>query len=201
MTGFRTIRRAAGEALAVAVLLPLVFVIAFASLPSLAQESKESTFTKIPTVKGIETLKAGAKAPEFKVQDLEGKDFQLSPNVGKDAVLLFFWSFFCGPCREEMPMINEMTRLYQGKGLQVVGVNLDGREMKKAIDKFVANEKIAFRIVFDELDKDAFRVADPYGVAGTPALFLIDRNGVVAFSVVGAVTGEQLKAEIGKVLK
>lgn len=98
-------------------------------------------------------------------------------------------------------MINQMTRDYQGKGLQVVGVNLDGRELKKAIDKFVANEKIAFRIVFDELAGDAFRVADPYGVAGTPALFLIDKKGVVAFSNVGAVTGEQLKAEIGKVLK
>ena len=188
---------------AIAVALPLSAAVAVSFTParSLAQESKESTFTKIPTTKGIETLKAGAKAPDFKVQDLEGKEFQLSSSAGKDAVLLFFWSFFCGPCREEMPMINEMTRLYQGKGLQVVGVNLDGREMKKAIDKFVANEKIAFRIVFDELDKDAFRVADPYGVAGTPALFLIDRNGVVAFSVVGAVTGEQLKAEIGKVLK
>jgi cytochrome c biogenesis protein CcmG/thiol:disulfide interchange protein DsbE len=179
----------------------LAAAIAFAPPPSLAQESKESTFTKIPTVKGIETLKAGAKAPDFKVQDLEGKEFHLASNVGKDAVLLFFWSFFCGPCREEMPMISQMTREYQGKGLQVVGVNLDGREMKKAIDKFVVNEKVAFRIVFDELADDAFRVADPYGVGGTPALFLVDRNGVIAFSVVGAVTGEQLKAEIGKVLK
>ena len=166
-----------------------------------AEESKSSSYTKIPTVKGIETLKAGAKAPDFKVQDLAGKEFHLASNTGKDAVLLFFWSFFCGPCREEMPMINQMTRDYQGKGLQVVGVNLDGREMKKAIDKFVVNEKTAFRIVFDELAGDAFRVADPYGVAGTPALFLVDKQGVVAYSNVGAITGEQMKAEIEKVLK
>ena len=195
MTGHRMKTRV------VAVTFALAAAVAFAPPPSFAQESKGSTFTKIPTVKGIETLKPGAKAPDFKVQDLEGKEFHLASNVGKDAVLLFFWSFFCGPCREEMPMINQMTREYQGKGLQVVGVNLDGREMKKAIDKFVVNEKLAFRIVFDELADDAFRVADPYGVAGTPALFLVDKNGVVAFSVVGAVTGEQLKAEIGKVLK
>ena len=185
----------------VAVAFALAAAVAFPPQPSLAQESKESKFTKIPTVKGIETLKAGAKAPDFKVQDLEGKEFHLASNLGKDAVLLFFWSFFCGPCREEMPMISQMAREYQGKGLQVVGVNLDGREMKKAIDKFVVNEKIVFRIVFDELADDAFRVADPYGVGGTPALFLVDRNGVIAFSVVGTVTGEQLKAEIGKVLK
>lgn len=184
-----------------ALLLAFAAAAVFGPTHSFAQESKSGPFTKIPTVKGIETLKAGAKAPDFKVQDLAGKEFHLASNVGKDAVLLFFWSFFCGPCREEMPMVSQMARDYQGKGLQVVGVNLDGREMKKAIDKFVLTEKIAFRILFDELAGDAFRVADPYGVAGTPALFLVDKRGVVAFSVVGAVTGEQLKAEIGKVLK
>ena len=184
----------------VAVTLALAVAVAFAP-PSFAQESKESSFTKIPTVKGIETLKAGTKAPDFKVQDLAGKEFQLASCLDKDAVVLFFWSFFCGPCREEMPMISQMARDYKGKGLQVLGVNLDGREMKKAIDKFVVTEKIEFRILFDELAGDSFRVADPYGVSGTPALFLIDRQGVIAFSTVGAVTGEQLKAEIGKVLK
>jgi len=185
----------------VAVTFALAAAVAFAPPPSFAQESKDSTFTKIPTVKGIETLKAGAKAPDFKVQDLAGKEFHLASNLGKDSVLLFFWSFFCGPCREEMPMISQISRDYQGKGLQVMGVNLDGREMKKAIDKFVVSEKIGFRILFDELANDAFRVADPYGVSGTPALFLIDRQGVIAYSIVGAATAEQLKAEIGKVLK
>jgi peroxiredoxin len=184
-----------------ALLLAFAAAAVFAPAHSFAQESKSGSFTKIPTVKGIETLKAGTKAPDFKVQDLAGKEFHLASNAGKDAVLLFFWSFFCGPCRDEMPMISQMAQEYQGKGLQVVGVNLDGREMKKAIDKFMVNEKIAFRIVFDELAEDSFRVADPYGVAGTPALFLIDKQGVIAFSVVGAVTGEQLKAEIGKVVK
>ncbi len=185
----------------VALALSLTAAALLATPIASAAESKSSSFTKIPTVKGIETLKAGSRAPDFTVRDLAGTEFHLGSSAGKDAVMLFFWSFFCGPCREEMPMINQMARDYQGKGLQVVGVNLDGREMKKAIDKFVVNEKIAFRIVFDELADDAFRVADPYGVAGTPALFLIDKNGVVAFSVVGAVTGEQMKAEIGKVLK
>jgi peroxiredoxin len=185
----------------VALLLAFAAAAVFAPAYSFAQESKSGSFTKIPTVKGIETLKPGSKAPDFKVRDLDGKEFHLASCCGKDAVLLFFWSFFCGPCREEMPMISQMSREYQGKGLQVVGVNLDGREMKKAIDKFVASEKIEFRIVFDELAGDAFRVADPYGVAGTPALFLIDRNGAVAFGAVGMVTAEQLKAEIGKVLK
>ncbi len=166
-----------------------------------AQESKAGSYTKIPTVKGIDMLKAGVAAPDFAVKDLEGKEFRLKDSGGKDAVLLFFWSFFCGPCREEIPMINEMARDFSVKGLRVVGVNLDGVEMKKAIDKFAANEKIGFRIVFDELEGDSFRVADPYGVAGTPALFIIDRKGTISYAVVGSVAAPALRAEIEKSLK
>jgi len=169
--------------------------------PAIGQESKGGSYTKIPTVKGIDTLKAGNPAPDFTVHDLADKEFRLKDCRDKEAVLLFFWSFFCGPCREEMPMINEMATQYGGKGLHVIGVNLDGREMKKAIDKFVVNEKIRFRIVFDELVGDSFLVADPYGVAGTPALFIIDRKGMISYSVVGAVTPDQLRKEIDKILK
>ncbi|MGE5799926.1 MAG: peroxiredoxin family protein [Syntrophaceae bacterium] len=166
-----------------------------------AQESKGGSYTKIPTVKGIENLKVGAPAPDFTVMDVDDKEFRLQGCCGNDAVLLFFWSFFCGPCRDEMPLINEMTRSFSGKGLQVIGVNLDGVEMKKAIQKFIATEKIAFRIVFDELDGDAFRIADPYGVAGTPALFVIDKKGIVSYVAVGAVTAPTLRTEIEKATK
>jgi len=183
--------------------IPLIAILIVASLAggrAIAQESKGSSYTKIPTVKGIETLKAGNPAPDFTVRDLADKEFRLKDAKDKEAVLLFFWSFFCGPCREEMPMINEATTQFAGKGLHVLGVNLDGREMKKAIDKFVVNEKIRFRIVFDELVGDSFLVADPYGVAGTPALFLIDKKGVISYSVVGAVTPQTLRKEIEKVI-
>ncbi|HEY5997089.1 MAG TPA: TlpA disulfide reductase family protein [Candidatus Deferrimicrobiaceae bacterium] len=177
-----------------------MITLAVFAVPSPAVE-KAASFTKMPTVKGIETLKAGAKAPDFKVTDLTDKEFTLKDSLAKGPTLLFFWSFFCGPCREEIPMINEMTKEFKDKGLTVVGVNLDGRDMKKAVDKFYVAEKLTFRIVFDELIGDAFAVADPYGVAGTPALFLVDKDGTITFSVVGAVTGDQLRKELAKVAK
>ncbi len=186
-----------------AALQVIVVAVALALTGDLAasQEIKGGAYTKIPTVKGIETLKPGTPAPDFKVKDLADNEFHLKECRDKEAVLLFFWSFFCGPCREEIPMINEMMTKYKDRGLHVVGVNLDGREMKKAIDNFVKNEKIRFQIVFDELVGDAFVVADPYGVAGTPALFLVDRKGTVAFSAVGAVKADQLMKDIEKITK
>lgn len=177
-----------------------MITLAVFAMPASAAE-KAASFTKMPTVKGIETLKAGAKAPDFTVTDLTDKEFRLKDSLDKGPALLFFWSFFCGPCREEIPMINEMTKEFKDKGLTVVGVNLDGRDMKKAVDKFYASEKLTFNIVFDELVGDAFAVADPYGVAGTPALFLVDKDSNITFSAVGAVTHDQLRKEIAKVAK
>lgn len=182
----------------------LTAVLLFCSLNArdvAGQESKGGTYTKIPTVKGIELLKAGTKAPDFSVRDIAGKEFRIKEAAPRDAVVLFFWSYFCGPCREEFPVLSALAREFDGKGLQVIGVNLDGGEMKKTIDKMAAAEDISFRIVFDELDGDAFRVADPYGVAGTPALFLVDRNGVIAFSAVGVVAADALRREIAKLAR
>jgi peroxiredoxin len=178
-----------------------LLALSLAGGPATAADASKPTVTKMPTVKGIETLKAGAKAPDFTITDVADKQFSMKDSLQKGPVLLFFWSFFCGPCREEIPMINEMTREFGPKGLTVVGINLDGKEMKKAVLKFQAGEKIPFNIAFDELVGDAFAVADPYGVAGTPAMFLVEKSGTIAFSAVGAVTGEKLKAEIEKVAK
>jgi peroxiredoxin len=163
------------------IIIAAAFAVSLTGGRAFTQEKVGGTYSKIPTVKGIETLAVGTLAPDFKVRDIEGKEFHLKECCGKDAVLLFFWSFFCGPCREEMPMINQMT--------------------SKAISKFVESEKLAFRIVFDELVGDSFLVADPYGVAGTPALFIIDKKGTVTFTTLGALTGKQLETEIEKVIK
>ncbi len=186
------------------ILVLLAAVLLFCSLHArdvAGQEKKGSSYTKIPTVKGIEILKAGTRAPDFSVRDIAGKEFHIREAASRDAVVLFFWSYFCGPCREEFPVLNSIAREFDGKGLQVIGVNLDGSEMKRVIDKMAATEKISFRIVFDELDGDDFRVADPYGVAGTPALFVIDRNGVITFSAVGIVAADALRREISKVAR
>lgn len=189
-----------------AVVATASFIIALACGSAFAAdatgEKSGGSFSKIPTVKGIEILKPGSIAPDFTVIDLKGQTFNLKSVTDKDAVLLFFWSFFCGPCREEMPMLNQVTKDYAGKGLRVVSVNLDGKEMKKAVDKFVATEKIVFETVFDELEGDAFKVADPYGVAGTPAMFLIPKGEMkIVFTKLGVITSEALRAELAKVVK
>jgi len=145
-------------------------------------------------------LKIGADAPVFVTKDLQGEDFALEQYIGKKPILIFFWSFFCGPCREEMPILQ---KLYEDLGkdqVTFIGVNLDGTKLSRAIDKFMKDSQLDFTAVFDELQGLEYKIADPYGVAGTPTVYAIGLDGKVVFSAVGRVEPEELKVILEKEL-
>ena len=137
-------------------------------------------------------IKVGAEAPVFVTKNLEGGDFGLNEHIGKKPVVLFFWSFFCGPCREEMPILQKIHEDLGKDKVVFVGVNLDGEKLGKAIGKFMKDSGFDFTIVFDELDGLEYKIADPYGVAGTPTVYTIDLEGNIAFSAVGKVEPAEL---------
>ncbi len=137
-------------------------------------------------------LKIGDEAPVFVAKNLEGEDFELSEYIGKKPVILFFWSFFCGPCREEMPILQKIYEDLGKNNVTFVGINLDGPKLGKAIGKFMQDSGFDFTIVFDELKGLEYKIADPYGVAGTPTVYAIDLEGKISFSTVGKVEPEEL---------
>jgi hypothetical protein len=82
-----------------------------------------------------------------------------------------------------------------------VGVSIDGSPMKDAIAAFVKQEDFGFLPLIDELNPDeSFKVSDPYGVAGTPTVYIIDRNGVGKFAKVGRASEEELEKAIKQML-
>jgi len=178
-------------------LLPLFIVTAIAR-DSHALED----LTPIPMISGIEMLKVGDKVPDFTVGDLEGNAFNMKSTLdSKKGVLIFFWSIFCEPCKAELPVIQELSRAYKEKGIEFVGVAIDGSPMKDAISAFVKQENYGFLALIDELNPDeSFKVSDPYGVAGTPTVYIIDSSGVVRFARVGRASREELEKIIKQVL-
>lgn len=145
-------------------------------------------------------LKTGTKAPLFTTPSLEGEDYDLGDVVGKKPVLIFFWSFFCGPCREEMPVLQKIYEEVGEDKIEFVGVNLDGKKLTKAITKFLTDSNMEFKSVFDELDGISYKIADPYGVAGTPTSYIIDMDGNIAFSAVGHIEPDEVKKLLGDLL-
>ena len=158
--------------------------------------------TPIPMISGIEMLKLGDTAPDFTVGDLTGAQFNMKTTLEtKNGVLIFFWSIFCEPCKAELPVIQELSRAYREKGIEFVGVAIDGSPMKDALAAFLKQEDFGFLALIDELNPDeSFIVSDPYGVAGTPTLYVLDGDGVVKFAKVGRASEEELEEVIKQIL-
>jgi len=155
----------------------------------------------VPMIEGIKPLDAGAAAPDFSIKDTEGKVYNFAEEKGKAPSILVFWSIFCEPCRIEMPIVQRLHEKYRG-ALTVLAVALDGEPLKNSIVGFVKQEGYTFRVLIDELDeKEMFKVADPYGVGGTPTIYLVDPAGKVALAKVGRFKEEDLEKAIQSVLK
>ncbi|MGE5800231.1 MAG: TlpA family protein disulfide reductase [Syntrophaceae bacterium] len=153
-------------------------------------------------IQGIKMLEVGAIAPAFSIRDTGGVPFSLADDKEKKGILLVFWSIFCEPCRAEMPAIQKLYDKYKDRGLDVVSIALDGEPLKSSIVGFVKQEGYTFRVLIDELDsQEMFKVADPYGVGGTPTIYLLDKAGKVAVAKAGRVNEADLEKAVQSVLK
>ena len=110
------------------------------------------------------------RAPEFSLRELNGNVASLSGYRGK-MVLLNFWATWCGPCRDEMPSMEQLSRNFGGQGLAVVAINQ--REKAARVARFMKNHNQNFST---RLDADG-RVAASYRVYGIPVSYVIDSDG------------------------
>ena len=150
-------------------------------------------------IKGVKSLEVGVPAPDFTVKDLDGKSFAFGSERTKRAHLLVFWSIFCEPCREEMPVIQRIAEEYRAAGtLDVLAVNMDGEPFIDGIKGFMRQYKYTMRVILDQLDAkgEQFAIADPFQVAGTPVIYLVDAAGKVAGSHLGRISEADLKAMV-----
>ncbi len=138
----------------------------------------------------------GKPAPDFSLNDMSGKKVALSAYKGK-VVILNFWATFCGPCKEEMPSLNNLFLALKKDGLIVLAVSTDDSE--KPVQSFVKAKGIAFPVL---IDKDSQVFSDQYRVLGLPTTFIIDRDGVIRDKILGdrPWDGPEMKAKIGSLL-
>jgi len=115
-------------------------------------------------------------APEFTLVDLDGKTWSLSELRGTP-VVLNFWSTWCGPCKQEHPMLLEAQD--QWPGVRFLGVIYEDDPTKAR--EYLARAGAAYPHLIDPTGTTAIE----YGVAGVPESFVIDREGLVIHKQVG----------------
>jgi len=136
---------------------------------------------------------AGQRAPEFALLDLSGRKVTLSEHRGR-VVILDFWATWCMPCRMSIPELVELQDKYGGKGLSVLGVNMD-LETKTRYDNLVSYKR-KYKISYPILHSDERVVADYFHGAQPklPTAFVIDREGNIREVVEGYRFGALEKA-------
>ena len=117
---------------------------------------------------------AGRPAPDFALKSSTGENLRLSEHRG-DVVMVNFWATWCGPCRQEMPLLDELYSRYQRVGFSLLGVNIDDNESKAM--NMVAELGVSFPVLFDSRKE----VSKLYEVDAMPATVLIDREGTVRY--------------------
>ncbi len=125
------------------------------------------------------------KAPDFTLKSYAGSNQKLSEFRG-DVVLLNFWASWCGPCRQEMPLLNVLHKKYKKLGFTVIGVNVE--EHSEKARQIVKDVAIKFPILFDSENK----VSELYKVSAMPSTVIIDRNGNMRYLHKGYKPGDMV---------
>jgi thiol-disulfide isomerase/thioredoxin len=136
----------------------------------------------------------GEAAPVFEITTPDGKAYNFQAEGEGKVVSIVFWSLFCAPCRRSMPILNDLYKELEGRDFEILAINMDGQRMLEGVKNYVAEEGFEITFLMDEYDGESLKVADPYGVQGTPTTYLIDKDGIVAFSKAGDVERDELKA-------
>ena len=141
---------------------------------------------------GVAVLHKGDIRADLPYADLEGKPHRLGEYDGR-VVLVNFWATWCGPCRDEMPLLDRTAQAWAGKGLQVVGVAIDDLD---AVRSYLKESPVAYPILLDVTNESDTSVIFGDTRRVLPFSVLIDRSGRVVEQKAGAFSQASLTAWI-----
>lgn len=125
-------------------------------------------------------------AADFTLKSLAGANVRLADLRGQ-VVLINFWATWCGPCRQEMPVLDKLHQRYQDTGFTVLGVNVEGEAgpARELADK----TGVTFPVLVDEDQK----ISKLYDLKAMPSTVVVDRDGKVRFVHRGYKPGDEEK--------
>ena len=166
---------------------------------TVATTASSSVATTVATsASAKEGLEIGNLAYDFSLKNYDGDTIALSSLRGK-VVILNFWASWCSPCQLEMPGFQNIQDGITAKGADadttILTVNMtDGsRETRDTAHGFLEAKGYTFPTVFDE---DNSTVARLYQIYGIPATYILDKNGVIVQTFLGAAEEDKIQAAL-----
>jgi peroxiredoxin len=127
---------------------------------------------------------ASGPAPQFTLTTLEGQPSGLSQYKGQ-VVMVNFWATWCGPCQQEMPLLDQMYKKYKPAGFTLIGVNVD--KAAPAVKELLTRKPVSFPVLLDPANS----VSKAYKVDEMPSSVIIDRKGNIRYVHRGYKPGDE----------
>ena len=165
-----------------------------------AKEIKEQLDELYKEYERVAHLEVGNPAPNFKAPTPDGDMVSLDDLRGK-VTIIDFWAAWCGPCRRENPNVVRIYEKYHEKGLEIIGVSLDGQSRqpnpKKAWLEAIESDKLTWNHV-SNLKYFNDPVAKLYNIQAIPATYILDSKGTI---VAKNLRGKALEDKIQELLE
>ncbi|MBI2844922.1 MAG: redoxin domain-containing protein [Chloroflexi bacterium] len=157
-------------------LIPLFafLIVAFFLLQPATQPAFFPVSLGTPGIIRSGSIAEGAPAPDFTLDTLDGGQVTLSDLRGQ-AVVINFWTSWCGPCRIETPLLVETYNKYREQGLVILGLNITKLDNLDDVKAFVEEFTVLYPIPLDKTGE----VSQDYQVLGLPTTFFVDRQGII----------------------
>ncbi|HET6281509.1 MAG TPA: TlpA disulfide reductase family protein [Polyangia bacterium] len=129
-------------------------------------------------------IKVGQSMPDLSIEQLSGKTLNVGSYRGK-VLLLDVWASWCVPCKQELPMLDDLAARLRGKGVEILAVSVD--EQRENVDRFLnSRNKWSLTIAHDPKGQ----VADRLQPEKMPTSYMVDRQGVIRYVNLGFVPSD-----------
>jgi peroxiredoxin len=163
--------------------LSLVLLVAVC-LPTVQAKNINQVKSKHPDVR----VAGHVNAPNFTLKDVDGQSMSLESLRGK-VVLLNFWATWCPYCVDEMPAMEQLQREFKNQKVVILAINLEDPDTART---FMRQNAYTFTALVDSNNE----VAELYQVKALPSVFIIDGDGALVTSFVGAVGKSRMRDAI-----
>ena len=128
-----------------------------------------------------------AQEPDFRLRDLDNQWKEYSDLKGDQLTVIDFWATWCQPCIRSIPLLNEMAKEFESRGVNFIGVSIDGPRNQSKIQPFLHSMGVEYPVI---RDMDSELMSD-LGVTAVPTLLMYDSSGDLIFFHEGFRPGDE----------
>ncbi|GLQ30048.1 TlpA family protein disulfide reductase [Litoribrevibacter albus] len=137
---------------------------------------------------GMNLASAGQQASDFALRSVADGNIRLSEYYG-DVVMLNFWATWCGPCKQELPILEQLQKKFKRAGFTVLAINVDTPDVD--VSGYLKEFNLSYPVLLDE----SHSVVKEYNIRAMPGSVFLSRDGEVRHVHLGYQEGDQQKYE------